>query len=108
FGVPWVPALIAASVPIVVLLVTHDLERLAELYAIGVIGAVAINVSLCAVHPRLRRWRRKGPMIVLGLILLSIWVTLACTKLHALAFVSIVMVVGLSARQATRWLALKP
>jgi len=105
FGVPWVPALIAASVPILVLLFTHDLERLAELYAIGVIGAVAINVSLCAIHPRLRRIKRKLPMILLGLILLSIWVTLACTKLHALAFVSVVMVVGLSARQATRWLA---
>ena len=105
FGVPWVPALIAASVPILVLLFTHDLERLAELYAIGVIGAVAINVSLCAIHPRLRRIKRKLPMILLGLILLSIWVTLACTKLHALAFVSVVMVVGLSAWQATRWLA---
>ena len=105
FGVPWVPALIAASVPILVLLVTHDLERLAELYAIGVIGAVAINVSLCAIHPRLRRIKRKVPMILLGLVLLAIWVTLALTKLHALAFVSIVMVVGLSARQATKWLA---
>src|SRR6266550_9105635 len=65
FGVPWVPALIAASVPVLVLLVTHDLERLAELYAIGVIGAVAINVSLCAIHPRLRRIKRKIPMILL-------------------------------------------
>jgi amino acid transporter len=105
FGVPWVPALIAASVPILVLLVTHDLERLAELYAIGVIGAVAINVSLCAIHPRLRRIKRKVPMILLGLCLLAIWMTLAFTKLHALAFVSIVMVVGLSARQVTKWFA---
>jgi amino acid transporter len=84
FGVPWVPVLVAGSVPILVLLITHDLERLAELYAIGVIGAVAINVSLCALHPRLRRMKRKAPMAVLRLILLTIWVTLAFTKLHAL------------------------
>jgi amino acid transporter len=105
FGVPWVPALIAASVPILVLLVSHDLERLAELYAIGVIGAVAINVSLCALHPRLHRLKRKLPMTLLGLVLLGIWVTLAFTKLHALAFVTIVMIVGLIARAVTKKLA---
>ncbi|HEY8667230.1 MAG TPA: APC family permease [Tepidisphaeraceae bacterium] len=104
FGVPYVPALIAASVPMLVLLISHDLERLAALYAIGVIGAVAINVTLCSTHPRLRRMRRKIPMLGLGIILLAIWITLACTKLHALAFVTIVMLVGLSARQLNKWL----
>src|SRR5688572_33197062 len=48
FGVPWVPALIATGVPIVVLLISHDLEHLAALYAIGVVGAVAINITLCS------------------------------------------------------------
>ena len=103
FGVPWVPALIAASVPVLVLLVSHDLEALAALYAIGVVGAVAINVTLCSTHPRLRRMHRKLPMMLLGVVLLAIWVTLACTKLHALIFVTIVMVFGLSARAATKW-----
>src|SRR5215204_1903010 len=105
FGVPWLPAAIAASVPILVLVISHDLESLAALYAIGVIGAVAINVTLCALHPRLRRMRRKAPMMVLGLLLVAIWVTLAFTKLHALAFVTIVMAVGLTARQITRIVA---
>ena len=58
------------------------------------IGAVAINVTLCAIHPRLRRMRRKVPMMILGVVLLAIWVTLAFIKLHALIFVAIVMVVG--------------
>jgi hypothetical protein len=88
-----------------VLVISHDLESLAALYAIGVIGAVAINVSLCAAHPRLRGLRRKGPMTALGALLLAIWVTLACTKLHALAFVGVVMAVGLTARAITRLLA---
>lgn len=105
FGVPWVPAFVAACVPALVLVVSHDLESLAALYAIGVIGAVAINVSLCALHPRLRRLHRKGPMVALGLVLLGIWVTLAFTKLHALLFVIIVMAVGLSARAATKWVS---
>src|SRR4051812_18199097 len=102
FGVPWVPAVVAASVPILVLVISHDLESLAALYAIGVIGAVAINVTLCSLHPRLRRMHRKVPMMLLGVFLLAIWVTLAFTKLHALVFVCVVMVIGLSARQITK------
>jgi amino acid transporter len=105
FGVPWFPAMVAAAVPALVLVFSHDLESLAALYAIGVIGAVAINVSLCALHPRLRRLHRKTPMMLLGVLLLAIWVTLAFTKLHALAFVCIVMIVGLSARRVTKFLA---
>ena len=105
FGVPWMPAMVAAGVPILVLLISHDLGALAALYAIGVIGAVAINVSLCAVHPRLRKAYRKIPMMILGIILMLIWVTLAYVKREALVFVSIVMVVGLSARQLNKWLA---
>jgi hypothetical protein len=44
-------------------------------------------------------------MLLLGIILLSIWVTLAFVKHEALIFVCIVMVVGLAARQLTKWLA---
>lgn len=105
FGVPWMPALVAAGVPILVLVISHDLEHLAALYAIGVVGAVAINVTLCAAHPRLRRIHRKGPMLLLGVLLLAIWVTLAFTKLHALVFVCVVMAIGLTARGLTKWWA---
>ena len=52
FGVPWLPAVLAAFIPIVVLVISHNLDQLASLYAIGVVGAVSINVSLCALHPR--------------------------------------------------------
>ena len=97
--------MIAAGVPILVLLISHNLDQLAALYAIGVIGAVAINISLCAFHPRLRKYRRKIPMMLLGVILLVIWVTLAYVKREALLFVTIVMVVGLTARQLNKWLA---
>lgn len=105
YGVPWLPAIIAASVPAVVVAISPDVEQLSHLYAIGVIGAVAINVTLCAMHPRLHRMRRKLPMILLGLLLLAIWITLACTKLSALRFVVIVVGTGLLARWATKWWA---
>src|SRR5829696_8453740 len=86
FGVPWVPAVIATLVPCLILLVSHDLEHLAALYAIGVVGAVAINVTLVSTHPRLRRWWRKAAALGLGVFLTFVWVTLAFTKLHALLF----------------------
>jgi nucleotide-binding universal stress UspA family protein len=102
FGAPWVAAIIATGVPVIVLFVVHDLERLAALYAIGVIGAVAINVTLCSFHPRLRRMHRKAPMMALGVFLVAIWLTLAYTKRQALIFVAIVMAVGLTARWLTK------
>jgi amino acid transporter len=105
FGVPWVPAVIATAVPCFVLVVSHDLEHLAALYAIGVVGAVAINITLVSTHPRLRRTWRKVACLLLGIFLMAIWVTLAFTKLHALFFVTIVMVVGLAARWLTKWFA---
>jgi hypothetical protein len=105
FGVPWMPAVVAASVPILVLLISHDLDSLAALYAIGVIGAVAINVTLCSMHPRLRRMHRKVPMMALGFVLLAIWVTLAFTKLHALVFVTVVLAIGLTARALNKHFA---
>ena len=105
FGAPWIAAAVAAGVPALVLLFAHDLETLASLYAIGVIGAVAINITLCSIHPRLRKWWRKAPMFLLGITLVAIEITLAITKLHALMFAAIVLVIGLTARRITQYAA---
>ena len=105
FGAPWICAITAAVVPGVVLLFAHDLETLASLYAIGVIGAVSINVTLCALHPRLRKWWRKWPMLALGLLLIAIELTLVFTKWHATLFACVVLVTGLTLRQVTRYAA---
>jgi amino acid transporter len=102
FGSPWIAALVAATVPAAVLMVFHDLKTLASLYAIGVVGAVAINCSITTFHPRLRKIRRKLAMGALAVLLIAIWITLAFTKWHALAFVAIVLATGLTLRQLTR------
>ncbi len=105
FGAPWIGAVVAASVPILVLLFYHDVETLSHLYAIGIVGAVAINCCITVFHPRLRRIKRKLPMAAIGVLLIAIWFTLAWTKLHALIFVCIVLIVGLSLRQITKYAA---
>ena len=102
FGAPWVGAIFAAGVPIFILILVHSLTKLADLYAIGVVGAIVINVGLCAFHPRIRRFYRKGAMALLATILAGIWVTLAFNKHAALLFVAIVLLVGLSARQINK------
>jgi hypothetical protein len=102
FGAPWLAAVLATAAPVLVLLFAHDLETLASLYAIGVVGAVAINCTLCSFHPRLRKIYRKIPMAFLGALLVAIWLTLAYTKRHALIFVCIVLAIGLILRQITK------
>jgi nucleotide-binding universal stress UspA family protein len=104
WGAPWIAAVAAGSVPAVVLLFYHDLETLASLYAIGVVGAVALNCCLAAVHPRLRKWYRKAAILVLGLFLVCVWFTLAFTKIPALVFVTTVLAVGLALRALTRYM----
>src|SRR6266545_2758054 len=49
-GVPWIPLLIAFGLPVVVVLSAADFTSLAGLYAIGVVGAITLNVGSCAVN----------------------------------------------------------
>jgi amino acid transporter len=102
FGAPWMAAIIAAGVPAIVLLFFHDLTTLASLYAIGVVGAVALDCILAAFHPRLRKVSRKSAVFALGVFLVVVWVTLAFTKWHATVFVAVVMTIGLTMRWLTQ------
>jgi amino acid transporter len=47
-GVPIHPLLIAIALPTVVLIFTENFTALAGLYAIGVVGAITVNVGSCA------------------------------------------------------------
>jgi nucleotide-binding universal stress UspA family protein len=47
-------------------------------------------------------WRRTF-MGWLAVILIAIWITLAFTKLHAVVFVSVVLMIGLALREITRY-----
>lgn len=102
FGAPWVAAMLATSAPVLVLTMASGLEMLAGMYAIGIVGAVALNCSLVSLHPRLRRPWRKVLMGGIAVVLVCIWLTLAVTKLHALVFVSIVIGSGLLLRLGTQ------
>jgi nucleotide-binding universal stress UspA family protein len=103
FGVPQRALLIATLVPIVVLVVQNDLTELAKLYAIGVVGAIALNTyaTAAARRPGIRRWERVGLGTVAALMV-AIWVTVCYEKRSALGFAAIVVGTGLVARLAFR------
>jgi amino acid transporter len=103
YGVPWLALILATAVPILTLLVEPSVDRLASLYAIGVAGAITINVGTCtfAKSTAISRWQRVlmgGVMLVMGAILVSI----AVDKLNALVFALLILGAGLGARTVAK------
>ena len=103
WGMPALPLLISTLIPLATVLLAPDVGILAELYAIGVVGAIAINVSACATNKRLnlKRHEQVG-MLILAVLMVSIWVTIAYEKPRALLFAGSFVGVGLFARWLSR------
>ena len=102
-GVPWVPLIAAVVLPVIVLESTRGLEALASLYAIGVTGAIGLNLSSCAFDRTLpmRGWQR-AVMTGTALLMSAIWLTIAFNKPHAFLFAVILSGVGLFLREAAQ------
>jgi amino acid transporter/nucleotide-binding universal stress UspA family protein len=102
WGMPVIPLWVAALTPGVVVLLFPDVGHLADLYAIGVVGAVALNLGSCSTHFGLpmRKYER-WIMFALAGLMVVIWLTIAVAKPFALGFALTVMGIGLSAR----WIA---
>lgn len=98
-GVPWIALIIACLLPGGLLLVSADAKFLAELYAIGVVGAITINVGSCAVNRALpiSRTERAG-MWALGLFMAAVFLTIAIVKPNAVVFAGVMVAGTLVAR----------
>lgn len=99
WGVPTTPLVIAAAIPALVVLAVPDVGHLADLYAIGVVGAVAVNLATTSTNPanELGRFERRG-MQLLAVLLSAIWITIAYEKPWALGFAASFVSIGLAAR----------
>jgi amino acid transporter/nucleotide-binding universal stress UspA family protein len=98
-GVPLIPLIVAVAIPILVLAVTKEFEALAGLYAIGVVGAIAVNLGSCTFNKRLNLHAHER--LIMGatfFILAAVELTLAKTKQDALFFAMCVLFVGLAFR----------
>ena len=103
FGVPWVALITATVLPVIVLDVGESVEALASLYAIGVVGAIALDIGSCSFAKALPlNGRQRLIMKVTVAVLAVIWITIALSKLYALLFVVIVVAVGLAVREFTQ------
>src|SRR5712691_3014460 len=58
YGVPWIPVIIATLLPLLVVAFSPDQISLMELYAIGVVGAITLNLGSCVFNSQLGlNWR---------------------------------------------------
>ena len=105
-GVPWFGLAAACIIPGIVCLLARNVETLAELYAIGVVGAIAINLGSCAYNRRLEiAPRERFGMWILGGVMAAIWVTIAVSNLWASVFLGVILSGGMSLRYVTQWMA---
>jgi amino acid transporter/nucleotide-binding universal stress UspA family protein len=101
-GVPMWPLFIATGLPVVVLLFAANFTALAGLYAIGVVGAITVNVGSCTFNrTRGFTWYDRVLFGVTFVILALVELTLAHTKLDALQFVLAILMGGLALRAYT-------
>jgi nucleotide-binding universal stress UspA family protein len=102
FGVPWVPLITATILPVVVLNIDDKVEGLAALYAIGVVGAIVINLGSCAFAKTIPlKGFERITMKCTFFVLAAVWITIAFSKGYALLFVAIILGGGLALREVT-------
>lgn len=103
-GVPWLPLGVAVALPAVLVMLSDNLDSLADMYAIGVVGAITVNLGSCCFNPKLGlNWREKSVMLTTFVVLFAVEITIAMTKIGALRFAVAVLGIGF----ALRWWAMK-
>lgn len=98
-GVPVLPLIISTVAAVLVLLFIHDLLTLAQLYAIGVVGAVLLNIAATATdsaHDLSKTTRLL--MLISAIVLFFVELSIAIGKPKATVFATTVLGVGLIAR----------
>lgn len=102
-GVPWLALIVACALPAILLPIASDAKVLAELYAIGVVGAIAINFTCLALNRTLpiKRWERTGLWGLAGLMT-AIELTIIVAKPNATLFAGVLIGSVLSMRWVIR------
>lgn len=99
YGMPWLALVVATLVPALILVFEHDVVGLAALYAIGVVGAITLNLGSCATNLKLDMTKFERILLMSGsAILFFVEITIAFQKHHALIFALSVLAVGLTLR----------
>jgi amino acid transporter/nucleotide-binding universal stress UspA family protein len=99
WGVPSAGMLLATVVPMLLVIIVKDMSGLADLYAVGVVGAIATNLGATATDRKLsiKTWER---MLMFGtfLVMAAIEMSLLIDKPNARYFAVTILAVGLILR----------
>jgi len=99
YGVPNAGLLFALLIPAGLVVAVSDMSGLADLYAVGVVGAIATNLGASSTDKRLHlKAYERGIMFLTFLIMAAIELSLFVDKPHAGVFAAVVLVVGLILR----------
>jgi amino acid transporter len=96
FGVPNLGLIVAAIIPAILVVAVKDIAGLAELYAVGVVGAIATNLGATSTDRKLilAQWER-SLMFCTFLVMAAIEISLLIDKPAARMFAGSVVAVGL-------------
>jgi amino acid transporter/nucleotide-binding universal stress UspA family protein len=99
WGVPSAGMLLATLVPILLVLLVKDMAGLADLYAVGVVGAIATNLGATATDRKLsiKSWER-ALMFTTFIVMGAIEMSLLIDKPNARYFAVTILAVGLILR----------
>jgi amino acid transporter/nucleotide-binding universal stress UspA family protein len=99
FGVPNLAVIAATVIPVVLVITVSDMAGLADLYAVGVVGAIATNLGATSTdrNVKLAGWER-SLMFVTFLIMLAIEISLFIDKPGARIFAVSILAIGLFLR----------
>ena len=108
FGVPHLSLIPMTLIPATLVICMGDIAALANLYAIGVIGAIATNLGATSTDWKLPMLRRERCiMLVAFVVLFAIEITLFIEKPNARIFVVTLLAVGLILRSLAKEYALR-
>ncbi len=103
YGVPKIGTIIATLIPAALVLLVSDVSGLADLYAVGVVGAIACNLGATSTDRtvKLKEWER-AMMFVTFLLMAAIEISLFIDKPNARIFAAVILVVGLIMRELAK------
>jgi amino acid transporter/nucleotide-binding universal stress UspA family protein len=99
FGVPNAGLIVATVIPAVLVVVVRDVSGLADLYAVGVVGAIATNLGASSTDQKLglKTWER-ALMFSTFIVMAAIEISLFVDKPNARLFAATILVFGLILR----------
>jgi amino acid transporter len=99
FGVPNTGLIVATVIPAVLVVAVRDVSGLADLYAVGVVGAIATNLGASSTDKKLdlKTWER-SLMFCTFIVMAAIEISLFIDKPNARLFAATILVLGLILR----------